>query len=161
VSRRICGLPAGRRASRPICHDRSTTPSVQAQPLDGAGLAMSPLKVSADQTAVAQCGRQALVSKQSSHFIQPCTAAQPAGCGEMPQSMGTQPAVLKQAGLRAQAMEDLDQVPRLEWSHSPIHKYEGLRGGCRVAREPGLQSPRGGRSDEGYSILAALARPHE
>lgn len=60
---------------------------------------MSPLKVGADQTAIAQRGCQAFVPQEAAHLVEPRTTAQPAGGREMPQRVGVQPSVYLQAGL--------------------------------------------------------------
>lgn len=76
-------------------------PSIQTQSLNGSGPSVSSLKIGTDQTAVAQRGRQALMPQESPHFVEPGTAAKPARRGEMPQGMGMQSAVLRQACFRA------------------------------------------------------------
>lgn len=53
-------------------------PSVQPQPLNGSCRAVGLLEISADQVAVTQRGRQALVPQQPPHLVEPDPAAQPA-----------------------------------------------------------------------------------
>ena len=71
------------------------------------------------------------------------------------------PAMIGKAGCPAQAMEDLDQVAVFQRPPAPVGEQKRLRHRRRVASQPPLEHPRGGRPDERHPILAALAGTHE
>ena len=75
---------------------------------------MCSLKVGPHEVAVAQRGRQALVTEEPPHLIEPRAVAQPGGCREVAKGVRMQPAMMGQAGPRAQAVEDLHEVAVLE-----------------------------------------------
>lgn len=135
--------------------------SIHAEPLNCTGPPVCAPQVSTHKTAIPQRGGKAFVSKEPPHLVEPRTATQPARRGEVTQRVRMKLPVRRQAGLRTQSVESLDEVTVLERSAHAIAEQKRLGRRRWVTLKPRFERPRRRGPDERNAILATLPTAHQ